>query len=190
MQGQTVVYWVSTVLPLTLLIKPPLIHINIPASAEINPLNHLSQQGDQRCYVGGEKQADKNTGYDTALELTWPHHHIWNATNFPFPQSEDLVQAMAWEKTNDNKNKSTFAKLKITLDNQTKWGDFVWAEMAEVYSQHALPWARNTRSSASWEKGIPVDFNSSTKASLRVGGCTALLVRMGWKKQNKSLWFW
>lgn len=43
MQGQTVEYWVSTVLPLTLLIKLLLIHINIPAAAEINPLNHLSQ---------------------------------------------------------------------------------------------------------------------------------------------------
>lgn len=73
-------------------------------------------------------------------------------------------------------NKNTCC-LKIMLNNQTN-------RLYEV-GKVSLPWARNTRSSASWEKGIPVDFTSSTKASLRVGGCTALLDKTVWN-ENKN----
>lgn len=50
----------------------------------------------------------------------------------------------------------------------------------------ALPCERKTRSSASWEKGMPVDFSSFKKASFRVGGWTALLFRIGLNKTNHS----
>lgn len=90
MRGQTVEYWVSTVLPLTLLIKPPLIHINIPASAEINPLNHLSQYGDQRCYVGGEKQTEM-----TQLLNSLGHTTI-SGTRPNFPSRRAKISCRQW----------------------------------------------------------------------------------------------
>lgn len=58
-------------------------------------------------------------------------------------------------------------------------GGVLWGGCLSV-----LPWPRNTRSSASNEMGMPVDFSSSTKASLRVGGNTAPLFRMAWNKNQ------
>lgn len=52
------------------------------------------------------------------------------------------------------------------------------------------PCPRNTRSSASCDRGIPVDFISFTKASFRVGGGTASLDRMGCDTQQRALRWW
>lgn len=81
----------STVLPLTVLIKLPLIHINIPASAEINPLNQLSQRGGRDATWVERNRLIETREMTELLKLTWPHHQIWNTTNFALSQSKDLV---------------------------------------------------------------------------------------------------
>lgn len=64
--------------------------------------------------------------------------------------------------------------------SSVNWG----LELVSGFVGIGSPCPRNTRSSASWEMGIPVDFISSTKASFRVGGGAALLDRMGCDKTN------
>ena len=46
------------------------------------------------------------------------------------------------------------------------------------------PWPRKTRSSASEEKGMPVDWSSSTNAWFRAGGFTEPGLGTGWKKAS------
>lgn len=84
---QAVESWVSTDRPTS-----PLIHINIFTSAEINPLNHPSQKGLEGDAMARKKtQPNKNRRDDAVHGLTWPYHHVWNTTDFPFSQSKDLM---------------------------------------------------------------------------------------------------
>lgn len=95
----------STLLPLTLLIKLPLIHINIPASAEINPLNHLNQKEGELNSVEVERQTGSGRGEILGWrELTWPYHHVWNTADFPLSQSKDLMQTVTWREKKKSAN--------------------------------------------------------------------------------------
>lgn len=102
-------------------------------------------------------------------------HTTISGTRPTFPSRRAKISCKQWPARKHKKVKKPWSN-KSNLDSQTKVGG--------GSPPTTLPWLRNTRSSASKEIGIPVDFSSSTKASLRVGGNTALLFRMGCNKKH------